>query len=641
DPQQFVPILEQYKIHRMIMVPSILKILLDDFPDLGERLTNLKYLTFSGEPVSIDLYNTFKRAVPKGIMLNLYGASECAADGSFCDDNIHPFDDRVPIGRPIDNTKIYILDEKMEPVPIGMSGEIYISGDCIAHGYYNRPDLTAERFIQDPFSGVEGMMMFRTGDFGRYLSNSQVEYLGRSDSQVKIRGIRIELGEIEKVLNKHPLVKQSIVMVKQDRLGDKALAAYLKVEPEGLNKPSAFWRSHTLEHLPSYMVPTYFVAMLEFPHTPNGKINRTELPDPIQAMSERQMHDSTKGDKLDLDDVDLKMLEIWCEILKIDHVQMDDDFFDLGGHSVLAVQLFKRIEDMFGVRFDLTLILEHASPSKLADLVRKPLLEKNKFEYLVNLNSGSESLPSLYCVHGAGGNILFLRDWFKYLDDIPLWAFKSAGVDGSINLPGSIEEISQNYMEELLQVQPEGPYWLCGYSVGGIIALEMAHQLTELGHSVAHIFLIDTLHPQVIEKKTSVLDVLKKVRQDPSEIGNFASRLTNKLSGSKPLSNEAQAIQEHISNGDFMPIELREGFLYSYLEDLEKNYHPKKPYKGNVTLFRAMQIWEMYSHVAEDGNWGDLFPNLSVKQVEGDHFTVVNKPGIEFILSEIKKIITH
>ncbi|MEM7802103.1 MAG: amino acid adenylation domain-containing protein, partial [Chloroflexota bacterium] len=546
DPKQFVPILENFKIHRLIMVPSILKIMLDDYPDLGKRLPHLKYLHFSGEPVSLELYQQFKTVVPNGVMLNLYGCSELAADATCHDDIRDPITDRVYIGRPIANTKVYVLDGEQNPVPVGVTGEIYVSGAPVAHGYYNRPDLTAERFFADPFVNQGKyeriQMMFRTGDYGRLTADGLVEYLGRSDSQVKIRGIRIELGEIESRLNRHSLIKQSLILVKKDRLGDPALAAYLKVEPAGMDEPVSTWREYLDAALPQYMVPAFFVPMLEFPHTPNGKIDRVGLPDP----TEHVVKDVETAEWVaPRDEIEEMLADIWKTSLALDQVGIYEDFFDLGGHSVLAVRMFREVRETFGVALDLTLLFRKATVAGLADEIRdrsttlsdsqfmtvlknheemldeealefeedpeialaktqkfKAIKRRIKGETLVEINRGGLDQQPFFCVHGGGGNVLFLKSWIKYMDNQPFFAFQSRGIDGkTTNLLQSIEEIAAHYIAEMRQIQQSGPYLIGGYSIGGTIAYEMAKQLARDGEMVNLLALIDTFHPAIQEQQ--------------------------------------------------------------------------------------------------------------------------------------------
>jgi non-ribosomal peptide synthetase component F len=265
---------------------------------------------------------------------NVYGPTECTVDASI--GKLTKFDPTPHIGRPIANTQIYILDQHLQPVPLGVTGEIYIGGAGVARGYLNRPELTAERFIADPFSHKAGARLYKTGDLGRYLADGNIEYLGRNDFQVKIRGFRIELGEIEAKLAACSGVREAVVIAREDQPGDKRLVAYLLAE-EGVTLVAGELRAELATSLAEYMLPAAFVNLECFPLTPNGKLDRRALPAPDQASL------VTRGYEAPIGEVEQTLAMIWQDLLGIDRVGRHDHFFELGGHSLLVITLMERL----------------------------------------------------------------------------------------------------------------------------------------------------------------------------------------------------------------------------------------------------------------------------------------------------------
>lgn len=343
DPRQLVPFLAENDVSRMVLVPSLLKTMLEVYPDLGDHLPKLNLWTTSGETLSFNLYIQFKQAAPNATLLNIYGSSEIAADATYFDTSRELVTDQILIGKPIDNLQVYILDDARQPVSMGETGELYVSGDGVALGYYNRPDLTAQRFMLDPFVNDGKTRMFKTGDYGRYHPDGNIEFQGRADQQVKIRGIRIELGEIEARLLAHPHVKETVLTVHELPNEDKILAAY--VVPQPATTPTiGELRAFIGEKLPDYMIPATLIFLHAFPLTPNGKIDRQSLPALAQK---RPLLDNpfvpprTKVEK--------QLASLWQETLFITGIGAKDNFFELGGDSLSGVSLIEKIRQAFKV----------------------------------------------------------------------------------------------------------------------------------------------------------------------------------------------------------------------------------------------------------------------------------------------------
>lgn len=344
SPRQLIDLLNTSGVTRLVLVPSLLRALLENVPDIATQLPKLRHWITSGEALTPDLAQQFSRQLPQAELINLYGSSEVAADVTYYRVDPHETYTTIPIGKPIHNTQIHILDEGLHPVPIGMPGEIYVGGDGLARGYLHKPDLTAERFITPPQNPSE--RLYRTGDIGRYREDGEIEYLGRTDHQVKLRGFRIELGEIENTLRDHPAIQNALVMV-QEHQGDPRLTAYY-VPQEGQNAPdSATLREYLQAHLPQYMIPNAFVHLEAFPLLPNGKINRHKLPLPQEARIRQHPAGGEPQSPMEK-----AIAQIWADILHIPQISVYDNFFDLGGHSLQAVQVTSRIEAQTGHQVD-------------------------------------------------------------------------------------------------------------------------------------------------------------------------------------------------------------------------------------------------------------------------------------------------
>jgi amino acid adenylation domain-containing protein len=380
DVDQFVRALGDEKISRIVLVPSLLRLMLDTYPDLQDRLPKLKIWVSSGEALSLDLGLRFKQSMPQSVLLNLYGSSEVSADSTWFDTSKRQLRGLVPIGHPIANTSIYILDSHLQPVPTGVPGELYIGGEGLARGYWTRASLTAEKFIPNQFSIDAGARMYATGDLARFLPDGTIEYVGRVDHQVKIRGMRLELGEIETRLSHHPLVGQVVVVARKDFNAELQLVSYVVPVAEQALEISAL-RQFLRQSLPEHMVPAAFVLLDEMPLTPNGKVNRRALPAPDDTARPQQETLFVMPET----QTEIDLAHLWSEVLHGKEVGIDDNFFDLGGHSLLATQLISRVRTNFGVELPLGDFLAAPTIRRLAD----------KLEEMLFLNTNSAHLEEV------------------------------------------------------------------------------------------------------------------------------------------------------------------------------------------------------------------------------------------------------
>jgi len=364
DLPQFVAQLAAHAVTRLRLVPSLLRVLLDTYPDLQHRLPNLKLWLVSGEILAVDLCQRFLECMPHSRLVNLYGASEDAADVTWYEPSLRRhIPVCVPIGRPIANTQVYVLDRHCQPVPIGVPGELYVGGAGLAQGYLNAPELTAATFLPHPFSPEPGARLYKTGDLARYLPDGNLEFLGRVDHQVKIRGHRIELREIEIALECHPAIQQAVVLAREDIPGDIRLVAYLVAVQESMPVSSDLRRFLTAI-LPAYMLPSAYVFLDALPLTPSGKIERRAVPALDQARP--TLAEAYVNPRTPLEEV---VAGIWISLLRVEHVGLHDNFFDLGGHSLLAMQVIARLRDALHVEVPVRALFDAPTVAELTQHV--------------------------------------------------------------------------------------------------------------------------------------------------------------------------------------------------------------------------------------------------------------------------------
>lgn len=475
DPAALAQRIEERDVTVVQATPSHWQALADDHP---ECLAGLRALV-GGEALPAPLAKRMT-ALTAAPVVNLYGPTETTVWSTIM--TLSGADlDSPPIGRPLWNTQVHVLDGNRQLLPIGAVGELYIGGAGVAQGYFNRPELTAERFIPNPYSAGK---LYRTGDLVRWREDGVLEYLGRNDFQIKVRGFRVEAGEIEAALQRCEGVRQAAVMLKQDPRGEGRLVAYLVADSGAIAKQvePATLRESLQQRLPDYMVPGTYVALDELPLNVNGKVDRKALPEP--QWQARQEYVAPRNE------LEATLAVMWAEIFALDRVGVYDSFFDLGGDSLAAAKMVARLREHLGRQIPLAAVFQASTIADLAQQVEQHL-DADPLATLLPLNNGGNSTP-LFCVHPIIGLAWGFAGIGPYLDDdVPLYGLQAVGLRGEESLPQSMSEVAQLYVEQLRQVQPSGPYRLLGWSMGGIIAHEMARCLRQEGDDVEFLAVLD------------------------------------------------------------------------------------------------------------------------------------------------------
>ena len=601
---------------------------------------SLDSLLFGGEAVDPKWVRTLLRNSPPKRLLHVYGPTENTTFTTWHEvKHLEDEASTVPIGKPISNTAVYILDRHMKPTPVGIPGELYIGGDGLAKGYYNRPELTSRKFVSNPFSVEKDEKLYKTGDLARYLPNGDVEFIGRIDNQIKLRGFRIELGEIEAILNQHAAINDVAVVLREDQPGKKRIVAYTVFKPEkaiGISEIRAFVQ----EKVPDYMVPSAFVQMDMLPLTQNGKINRKALP--VPGIAQIKSEESYLAPR---DYLEIQIAKIWEKALGISPVGIRDNFFDLGGHSLLAVQILFHIKKIVGKEIPVAELFKSPTVEQLADIVRLKGWS-SPFSLLIPFQPlGSK--PPFFCIHGAAAeaaNHIGL--------DQPFYGGFPHGFDGK-RISKSTREMAEDYIKEIRVIQPTGPYFIGGYSFGGVLAFEIAHQLKDQGQEIALLVLIDATSNSSPAKNSK-----EKMSFVPKSISIDSTQSFLKRIGSRLISLSTKDKMIYIINGFWhklfrrtgiekktkevfcicclvagipVPQGLRKFYRGIVFKKAARDYTPPK-FDGNVVLLRA-----------EKGNSGlqnywekKVISKLVIHEVPGGHLDLFEPPQVEVLAKKLK-----
>jgi amino acid adenylation domain-containing protein len=670
--QHLLGALRQRKNRSLVKItPAHLKLLSQELSS-SEAADMTKVFVIGGENLLAESLRLWRDFAPETRLINEYGPTETVV--GCCVHQVRPDDPRsgsVPIGRPIANTQLYILDRHMNPVPPGVMGELYIGGAGVARGYLNRPELTAQKFLSDPFSGGTGARLYKTGDLARYRKDATLEFLGRIDNQVKVRGYRIELGEIEATLADHPGVKSCAVLAREDEPGNEQLVGYV-VSRENKSLAVDELRQFMKQRLPDYMVPAQFVFLPSFPLTPNGKVDHKALPPPgkrrretgetvasqttfQQPITEPSGNGANGAVNEKVGDASAEpqteteraLATIMAEILNVEKVGLNDDFFELGGHSLLAIKLATRVKDELAIDMPLATLFEAPTVAALAKKLRKEEWNPSWSSLVPIRPAGSK--PPLFLIHAHGGNVLEYHHLVNGLDpDQPVYAFQSRGLDGQITKDSSIEKIATAYIEELRSFRPEGPYYLGGFCFGGLVALEAALQLTAAGQDVAPVIIIQSMHPEAMLFKQEITAPQRWWYRMKQRIDVELENLSHQGKGYIPerlrrawdmaRTRAAMAFDKMTGKQPADPSKLSMLYIFESLsiahKKAMKEYVPRE-YRGDVILFRgSKQLGGLNSD--EFLGWKRVLKgNLDVCEVPGHQQTLLLQPNVSKLAQEL------
>ncbi len=610
DPVQLIESVNKYQVSILQLVPSLLRAMLEE--NTFTQCSTLKQVFCGGEALQPETVRFFLQSLPIPLH-NLYGPTEATIDTVTCTyRDLNTVTDTIIIGKPINNTKAYILDAHLQLSPIGVTGELYLGGDSLARGYLHQQELTKAKFISNPFSQNAGDRLYQTGDLARWLPDGNIEYIGRTDDQIKVRGVRIELGEIESYITQFKIIRQCALVIHEQIPGSSAsvfLVAYLVLKP-GSEFNDSQLRGFLNKLLPYYMIPNRFVILDRLPLLPNGKLDRKKLP----KLEQYSLWGTWKKYVAPTNFEEQILASIWQSVLEVKHIGVHDNFFDLGGSSLSAIRILKLIQNQFSVKLSIRSVFDSPTIALLANAVRK--IRQN---LTVVGEASSGSIPSpvitlqsngfkppLFLLHQVGGTIFWYKTLSRYLGKSrPMYAIQDPGIDSQNFLFNSIEEMALFYLNAIREVQPRGPYLLAGASFGATLAVEIAKQLQEQGQSIKFIGLLDgwAIYPEKLDNMNFFEQLMRE---------------QNQLMG--------------IDDNNFL---LK---LQWHRKQLLLKYHlPILPNK--LTLFRANELWPIFQPIDSPTNGWDQYSTcpVEVHEIPGNHITIMWEPHVQVLAKAMLK----
>jgi amino acid adenylation domain-containing protein len=637
DPDYWLELLRNHKITVWNSAPIMMEMLVGKLRLRHEFLpAALRLVMMSGDwiPVGLpDQIRSHSHGTPR--LISMGGATEASIWSIwFPIEDIHPEWKSIPYGRPLARQRFHVLDSEHNPLPVGVMGELYIGGVGVARGYLGRPDLTGERFIQDPF-GEKGERLYRTGDLGRYLPDGNIEFLGRIDTQVKIRGYRVELGEIEVCLSRHPNVAEAVVLARELHQGINDLVAYIVPEDQEQTVAVADLQDYLRQSLPEYMIPIAIVTVDYFPMTTNGKLNRDALPMPQMATAATE-HTFVAPRT----EIERMLCKLWGDVLKAGSIGIHDSFFALGGQSLLAVTLLANIGQAVGRELTIDVLLHSPTVAQMAEWLKR---KDDGGSIVAQLRGGSDPWP-LFCIHPVGGNVLAYRELSECLHgDYPIYAIRALGLRSGESPIFDLSTMADRYIEEIRKVSPAGPYRLCGWSMGGIIALEMASRLEAQGNKVELLTMIDSYAQETGGKIVSEAERLAWMAIDIAGMTGLDRKIEVDDLGTGPDARE-QLISRAIEMGA-LPKDTPMEQLRQMMEVLDCNlramfeHHPAACHSPTLLIHACDAAKDHPAHPAY--GWQPFVNNMTLHYIAGDHYTLLQSPQVQHVAGVIDQHIAR
>ncbi|WP_310422591.1 amino acid adenylation domain-containing protein [Chamaesiphon sp. VAR_48_metabat_135_sub] len=626
-PGRILPWMECQQITILHTVPTLAQSWLMNVPT-GVSLRTLRQIFFAGEPLRDTLINTWREHFPAaGEIVNLYGPTETTLAKCYYRVPKNIYAGIQPIGGSLPATQTLLFKPDRQLCGIGETGEIAIRTPFRTKGYINGPAENQSQFIENLFANNEDDLIYLTGDRGRYLPDGTLEILGRIDRQIKIRGVRIEPGEIAALLNQHPQIQATVVIAREDIPGDKRLVAYFVPKQNTHIQPSEL-RQFLKQQLPDYMVPSAFAMLSTLPLTPNGKIDTRALPAPDLSGQE-----SAPNFVAARDEFQVQLTKIWQQVLGVRSISITDNFFELGGHSLLAIRLFSEIERIWGKNLPLATLFQAQTIEKLADIISQEGWSA-PYSSLVQIQVGSTK-PPLFCVHPIGGNVLEYYKLAAYLgEEQPVYGLQSLGLDGTQIPLRSIEAMAAHYITEMQIIQPNGPYFLVGYSFAGLVVYEIAQQLHRQGEKVALLALLDRTSPTFVPCRPSLLKSIKIHLYNlwlldlKGRVKYFTARIKYKY-----------IYKENFRK--YMLDEWKNTLSPEYVNVFDANLQASQDYQtlvypGKLTLFRC-QIQPQNQALSNDLSWSDLVTGeIEIYPISAPHYDMLLEPHVRSLAEKLK-----
>lgn len=635
DPGHWLDLMEAHRVTVWNSAPALMQMLVEYCNDTHRTLpSSLRVVMLSGDWIPTWLPTAIQTMLPQVKIHSLGGATEASIWSIYYTINsVDPQWLSIPYGKPLANQSMHVLDEQLNPRPVGVPGDLYIGGIGLAKGYWKDQTMTENAFIRHPISDER---LYRTGDLGRYLNDGNIEFLGREDSQIKLQGYRVELGEIESVLQQLNDVTHCVVVVHGDKTANRRLVAYVAKGKSPLTVETV--TAHATNHLPPYMVPANIILLEQLPVTTNGKVDRDNLPSPEPINHKQTLSRCAHTD------TERKLLSIWQKILNLtdETIDVNTSFFDLGGQSFLSVRLMARIQQQFNVVLPLAILIESDTIATLAERIETDSNETQRTQSpLVQLRAGDKPSP-IFLVHPVGGNVLCYRGLVNQLQELncPFYGLQSVSheVTGQAAQTQDLETIAARYVKAITELPHNGSYSLGGWSMGGVIAAEMARQLISAEKSVNHLFMLDS--PAPLDHRMP--DEAECIQWFFHDFQGSDSIWLQDYAQQNPL--HWAAVLEHAINEKLLPAGTSNNELDALYTLFTTNLHALRNYHArpvkdvkNVWVARAQQqpIKELQYHAAaEDPAWGwrDYIQGpMHVSTIAGDHYSILaeeNLPGL-------------
>jgi amino acid adenylation domain-containing protein len=645
DTVEYLGLLNREGVTVLNQTPSAFYNLINEGlnPNLKEVNLYIKYIIFGGEALTPSKLKIWLEKYPRTRFVNMFGITETTVHVTYKEINEKDIELNISnIGKPIPTLSTYVVDRYLKPVPVGVMGEICVGRDGVARGYLNRVELTKGKFIENPYH--PGDLLYRSGDTGRFLENGDIQYLGRIDHQVKIRGFRVELGEIENRLLEHPGIKEAVLDAREEQeRGGTYLCAYF-VPDRDSEYETAGIREFLLKELPDYMIPSYFVRLEKIPLTPNGKVDRRALP--IPGIKAEQDHVAPRNG------IEAKLVELWAEVLNIqpDVISIHRSFFQLGGHSLKATVLASKIHKEFNIILPLVEIFKSPTVMKLSEYIinTNRNIQRDIDWNPVSLKEGSNRDKHLFFIHDGSGEVEGYVEFCKHItDDFNYWGFRADQLENLAPRNVTIRELGETYIDTMKKIQPHGPYYIAGWSLGGTIAFEITLQLEKIGEEVSFLGLIDApgprpnqgeeANPFSLESEINWVweylpdNEFKEKVSEAIDISGIWNRIWNHLEKNHfSVEFIKRLIPGHLARiiPNYDRLGIKELIYYLNLHRTLSNarsfYIPAQKIHTTLYYFKASE-----SPVILQDCWIDYcMKPINSYEIPGDHFTILNKSKV-------------